>query len=528
MNAAELTWSFEQDRVFRWAVGDAAFFRMLADDGVILPRLDVEGHLVVRARAGTGKTTTIVEMVKRWVAANPGKRAIVCAFNVRIAAELKKRFIGFMGVEVLTLHALGFRCIRPYRDRLIVEDKKKVIAAGGMTRADALAQAACGTRAPDTIVRMVSKLHTLGRETTPHAEKPGDLMALAIEHDLTPDEAMERVGFGADFVEKAALAAMAAAAEIKSGDTIDFSDMIFLPCRHGWIAGQADLIVVDETQDMTQAQLEIATGSLNPAGRMCLVGDNLQAIYAFRGADSNSLDRLKDELSAGELGLAKTYRCCKAVVRLVAARWAPDFNADDANPEGEVLDSTYAEMMTTAGPGDFILSRVNAPLVPTAMKLLRAGKRARIAGKSIGDGLVSVLRRLKGRTVPDLLSKIEMWAKKETARHEKALETATNGRKAALKAKIEHVADTADMLVSLTDAATSVDHVRERAESLFVDDGLGDLGLIVLSSVHKSKGLEAKRVWVLADTLRDDDQEEVNIQYVAATRAIETLVWVRG
>ncbi len=50
--------------------------------------------------------------------------------------------------------------------------------------------------------------------------------------------------------------------------------------------------------------------------------------------------------------------------------------------------------------------------------------------------------------------------------------------------------------------------------------------LLVLFSVHRAKGLEWRRVFVLADTLRDDKEEELNIKYVAITRAIDELVWV--
>lgn len=496
----------------------------------------VEDHLVVRARAGTGKTTTIVEAVLRWLAANPGKTAVVCAFNTRIAEELRRKFgtifgipanlsakeleraILARGVEVKTLHAIGFACCRLYRERLQVEDAKKV----AVTRKDALAQRVCGRQAPDAIVRLVSKLHTLGRETKPHATTVGDLTATAILHDCEPDEQFAKMGFDLEYVERKALEAMEIAANVQSGDTIDYSDMIFLPCRNGWLSKQKDLGVVDEAQDMTTAQLEIALGYCH---RMVVVGDNCQAIYGFRGADSDSLDRLKAELNARELGLTTTYRCGRAIVTL-AQTWVPDFQAGANNPEGSIAELNTRKLTTVAAPGDFILSRTNAPLVATAMSLLRAGKRTRVAGREIGKGLVAILRKLKARTVPELITRIEGWAEREIHRQEAKLVGTSNGKREAVKSKIEAIQDQAEMLTSLTDGARNVDEVLNRAEALFTDDGLGQAGVITCSSVHRAKGLEAERVFVLRDTLRETTQEERNICYVAVTRAKRELVWV--
>ena len=500
-SAALRTWSSQQDAIFSYSV-------------------TAQGHLVVRARAGTGKTTTIVEAVKRWVAANPGKSVIVCAFNTRIRDELRKRFAG-MPVEVKTLHAMGFACCTNFRERLVIEDAKKV----DVVRKDALALKACGRSAPDAILKLVAKLHTLGRETTPHATKLGDLTDLAIRFECEPEEQWARAGFDRDYVETKALACMEMAADVKNGDTIDFADMIFLPCRNGWLVGTYDRVWVDEAQDMTTAQLEVAQGVMNPDGYMAIVGDDRQAIYGFRGADSGSLDRLKAELNAHELGLTTTYRCGKAIVD-VARGWVPDFEAGPENADGIVsyLPDSDA-IVKAAGPGDFVLSRVNAPLVGIAMNLLRAGKRARVAGKDIGRGLTSLLRKMKGRSVPDLLTKIETWAAKETARTEAQMAGTKNGRREALKLKIEHVRDQADMLTMLADGAKNVDEVMERAEALFTDDP-GMPGFVTCSSVHKAKGLEADRVFVLAETLRQTSDEEVNICYVAVTRAKRELTWV--
>lgn len=507
------TWSAQQEAVFSFII-------------------DARGNLVVRARAGTGKTTTIVEAVLRWLAANPGLTVLVCAFNKRIEKELKARFFGVRRVEVKTLHGVGFAACRRYCERLVVEEPRKVFEVGGKLRKDALAKQVCGSGAPDAIVRLVAKLHTLARETAPHATQVGELTNLAIEHECQPDATWDQTPYGGTYVEHRALQAMALAAEVQSGDTIDYADMIFLPCRWGWMANIADLVVVDEAQDMTTAQLELAVGSTNPNGRIVVVGDDRQAIYGFRGADSDSLNRLKAELQAQELSLTTTYRCGRAIVDL-AREIVPDFEAGPSNHEGVVRDMANdfthrVNLVIEVGPGDFVLSRVNAPLVSTAMKLLRAGKRARVAGVDIGKGLVTLIKKLKARSVPDLLARIEGWSALEVSRHSAALVAAKNGHKRAIEAKVEAIRDQSAMLTSLVDGARSVDEVVTRIEHLFADDGLGDKGVITCSSVHKSKGLEADRVFLLADTFRGGTKEEDNIRYVAITRAKRELVWVYG
>lgn len=527
-------WSLQQERIFSW----------FAQDTDSLFDIDVHGHLIARARAGTGKTTTIIEGVKR----APERSILICAFSKIIQEELLKR-IGtqYPHIEARTLHSVGLSCVKAYREKIGVSYTGE--------RADSLTDKVCERHAPDPIKRLVSKLHTKGREIAPHATKLGDLTAIAITFECEPDEswsacqscgkdrawhdevarrfAVDRidplnhayVGFDATYVEQKALAAMELASNVQSGETIDGSDMIFLPVRNHWLRGKYNLVVVDEAQDMTTAQLEIAQGVLRPGGRIAIVGDDRQAIFGFRGADSGSLDRLKRELHAAELGLTTTYRCAQRIVTL-AQETVPDFEAGPENPEGEVLTIHVSKLVETAGPGDFILSRVNAPLVSTAMQLLRAGKRARVAGRDIGAGLRALIRRLNARTIPELLRKIEAWAAKDIARHEAMLSGASNGRKHAIQAKIEAVRDQADMLISLADGARNVEEVSVRIDALFTDDGLGVAGVITCSSVHRAKGLEANRVFILRDTLRVNTVEEQNIGYVAVTRAKQTLVWV--
>lgn len=484
--ASARSWSEQQNRIYTWfAVSSACLY------------------LIVRARAGTGKTTTIIEGINR----APESKILLCAFNKRIAEELTARITNPNAVAK-TLHALGLACVTRY--------KPGVKILKGDERAMWLANEVCGPKAPETIVKLVARLHSKGREIVPHATVLGELTNVAIDFECEPDEAWAADGYDLAYVETKALAAMELASkDIARG--IDFSDMLFLPVRNRWMSKTYDLVVVDEAQDMTVAQLELARGVCK--GRIVVVGDDRQAIYGFRGADSNSLDRLKTELQAEELGLTTTYRCGKVIVR-EAQRLVPDFEAGDGNSDGEIINLAGDKLVETANLGDFILSRLNAPLVSIAMSLLRNGKRTRIAGRDVGAGLKSLVRKLaKGNaahSIPAFCERVSNWESKEVDRMTKANRLD----------RIEGIHDQAEMLISLTGNARSVSDIGDRIDALFTDDGLGQAGVITCSSVHRSKGLEANRVFVLRDTLRGGDIEEENIEYVAITRAKETLVWV--
>src|SRR5208283_5514144 len=78
------------------------------------------GHTVVVARAGSGKTSTIVEGFKYLP---KGKKTLMVAFNKSIADELKQRAPSY--VDVMTLHSLGFRAIKQsFGANVILENDK--------------------------------------------------------------------------------------------------------------------------------------------------------------------------------------------------------------------------------------------------------------------------------------------------------------------------------------------------------------------------------------------------------------------
>lgn len=476
-------WSAQQVAIFDWFKGGA-------------------GGLVVRARAGTGKTTTILH----GISFAPERRILLGAFNKRIADELSERLQN-PSASAKTFHSIGFGIVRRMWESVLPEKSK-----GG--RAGRLAQQACGEQAPDAMIRLVAKLHTLGREMAPFAESGIELSDIAWEHECVPAPEWEDLGWGESEVCQAAYTAMQLAALKPADGEIDYADMLYLPLANKWARPSFDLVVVDEAQDMNRAQLELARRICR--GRICFVGDDRQAIYRFRGADSGSIDRLKSELGCAELGLTTTYRCGKAIVA-EAKRLVPDFDAAPTNPEGEVLVLSDTKLMDEVMVGDAVLSRKNAPLVGWCLLMLRRGISARVEGKDIAAGLRALVRELaqgRGRnSVPAFLASLLSWEAKEVARAMKSGEAGAD--------RAASVRDRAEAIRYIAEGVSGVPEMLGRIEEIFQD--ISAARCVVLSSVHKAKGLEWSRVFLLEDTFRGGDDEEDNVEYVAITRAKDRL-----
>jgi DNA helicase-2/ATP-dependent DNA helicase PcrA len=452
----------------QWSIYQRAFFADVAEG---------KGHVLVRARAGTGKTTTIVEALRH---VPTGSSALLVAFNKAIATELEGR--APQGVAVKTLHAFGFAALRnAFRT---VMDGNKV---------ERIARVLFG-QIPGAVLGNLSKLVSRAKSTLASDESDLDRLIEDLDLDVPDDERGE-------FIERAAEVLGACYRDTR---TCDFDDMIWLPVRHEIRVPMFDYVFVDETQDLNAAQIELALMAVKRTGRVIAVGDDRQAIYGFRGADEHAVDNIVSRLGARVLPLSITYRCGKAIVAL-AQSIVPDYEAAPTAPDGLVRQVTDAAMRAEAATGDFVISRKNAPLISLCLGFLAQGKPATIAGRDIGAGLLALVNKSKAATIPALLEWIDAWEKAECT------------RLAARKRDTQPATDKADCIEALTDGASSVAEVTARIEALFSDKD--DSRRIVCTTTHKAKGLERDRVWVLADTFSAATTEEDNLWYVAITRA---------
>jgi superfamily I DNA/RNA helicase len=304
-------------------------------------------------------------------------------------------------------------------------------------------------------------------------------------------------------------------------NVIDFDDMCWLPIHHDLPSVKYDVIFVDEAQDTNKNQVQLALRAAKPEGRIIAVGDRHQSLYGFRGADVDAIPTLIDKLDADVLPLSITYRNPKNVVDLVRRKFPYiSLEAAEFAIDGKIIEMGSEQATKTYQEGDMVLCRCNAPLVGPAFELIRSGKKAIIRGRDIGKGLITFINKFSAENVGELVKVMTKFQEKEV----KKLLAADKNQQA------QSIDDKVDTIVALSEGCELISELERKIESIFQDENEG----VVFSSVHRAKGLEAKRVFILEPGLMPHPMakkdwemvQESNIEYVAYTRSLEQLILV--
>lgn len=452
-------------------------------------------NLMVMACAGSGKTTTGTKMYQYFP---PNLDIMFCAFNKSIQLALAEK-----GVIAKTYHALGLQGITQSQGRVQIDaDKTEKMLKNFLSRDQ------YGFLYPP-----IKRLVSLCKNTL--VEPINDnLWELSLFHNIDlysdnpelPDIVFDETRFILD-------------ATKRNLATIDFDDMVWLPLVLNLPIHKYDILLVDEYQDTNMAQQELA---LKSGERICGFGDPHQAIYGFRGADTEAIPRMVSKLDAQVMPLSITYRNPSSVVQWVNNRFPNiPFEGTDWAIPGTIQNIRPNDFLEKIVPGDMILCRVNAPMVQYVFQLLREGKKATILGRDIGQGLISLIKKMKCDDLETFFPALQSYVDKECYRLQLSERYSL----------IQILQDKLECIMVLSEGCTSVYELINRIQKIFSDEQIG----IVFSSVHKAKGLEAKNVFILHPELMphplakqqwERDQEE-NILYVATTRTLENLYFVQ-
>jgi len=464
-------------------------------------------NVLIKAYAGAGKTTTIVEAVKQL----PMDKSIMfLAFNKHIQEELKTKLPE--GVRCYTTYGLGVSAIkRKYGDRIQFDEFK----------ADKIIQKKAKNWKLDEEMKEediffylndIKKLANLCRLTL--TLKPEYVSYVADRYDIPINKPKD-------------IKRVLKVLDVMSTDrkTYDFTDMIFLPAIDNsiWFFPQ-DYVFVDEVQDLNRCQIRIIEKVLKHdrktkklQGRLICVGDFFQGIYGFNAADEKSFEWFEKFPNTKTLPLSVSFRCSQAVIRK-AQEIVPDIKALPDAPEGSVREGNVLE---EAQSGDFVLCRTTMPLVKLFFEYLTQRKKAIIKGSDIGVHLIELIGKIN-----NIDALIRFWeAELQTYRHDLKKEGILNPKEHSGYTTLE---DKVDTLLFLARLADSILDLKYKIKSIFTDEIQG----IVLSTVHKIKGLEANRVFIIRPDLLPMQVskpwqaiQEKNLQYVAYTRARLDLIF---
>lgn len=483
------------------------------------------GDGFVQAVAGSGKTTTLVEGAKRL----KNSKALFLAFNKIIAENLGKRLPKNM--EARTFHSLGNSCLF------------KML--GATQPVDGYKYRNLAHKEAKNIFKKI-KYNDLEASINLHkntiAKQLTDLVHFAMVTLTDPSDRnatlnmIRHFGIDIDFEQPIIFDELLSAASriIDSGEElarnakiIDFDDMVYLPVQWNLQVPKYDWIFVDEAQDLSKAQLELALRARRQGGRILFVGDKHQAIYAFAGANCDSVDEIIKETEAKELPLSICYRCPTSHLNL-AREIVPYIEPRPDAPAGTLETIKIDKLPEIVQEGDLILSRTTAPLVEICIELIGKNIAARVRGRDIGTSITSLaqdISQISGFTYSKLPRYIKDW---EQQKLEKLQSNPDN------EGKIQSLRDRCQSIISCYEGFNcfSIEQLCNRLERLFSDDRPG----VVLSTIHRAKGLQNRRVMILDyDKLplkwlgqkSHELEQEWNLKYVALTRAEDALFLVQ-
>lgn len=299
-----------------------------------------EGPLLILAGAGSGKTRVLTHRIAHLIAdkgVNPFN-ILAITFTNKAAQEMRERVDKLTGADgmsvwVATFHSTCVRILRRYIDRLGYDNRFTIYDSDDQK----------------TLMKEICR--KLNIDTKKYKER--SLLAQishAKDEMITPDE-ME-MNAGGDFNQKkVAQVYREYQAALKSNNALDFDDLLvktvelFQNCGDILESYQEKFryIMVDEYQDTNTVQFKFVSLLAARYGNLCVVGDDDQSIYKFRGANiGNILGFERVFPDAKVIRLEQNYRSTKNILNAAneviannAARKEKRLWTE--NPEGEKL-----------------------------------------------------------------------------------------------------------------------------------------------------------------------------------------------
>lgn len=467
---------------------------------------DNNTNILISAVAGSGKTSTLLELLKL-----THVQTTFVAFNKSIQQEIEAKVGQQSNVDVMTIHSLGMKALmRHFRRKLEVKSNKIWDFTNKLNKQWDIPK--------NKYVQTVLTIQNLV-----------DIYRLTM---CETDDRLREVadGLGIDYTNDDIRYSMEVLAEYKvynqNPEVIDFTDMIYIPATNKQIGltVRPKLVFIDECQDLNACQHALIDRMIKKNhSRFVACGDPYQSIYGFAGADSNSFNQFLDKPNVKQMPLSICYRCPTRVVDK-ANQVHNIMEPFEGNEPGEVRLGKQTEIQE----GDMVLCRNVKPLVKVYFNLLAQGKKASIRGKDLGKGLIKLVKPFEYQSVGHLM--VSLSSKLNQKRQElieREIESPSNHPSYVnLQEKIE-------VITFVGEQFERASQIIDFFEKLFQDNQKKG---VMLSTVHKSKGLESSNVFLLDRQLipskfaktPDQIKQELNLMYVAITRSQSKLIFIHS
>lgn len=271
-----------------------------------------EGPLLILAGAGSGKTTVLVnriayilqsELCKPW-------QILAITFTNKAAGELKERICnavleGGSDIWAATFHSTCARILRRYGDRIGFTSHFTVY----------------GTDDQKKLVKDILKQLNYDEKMLP-VKRVLNEISKAKDEMLTPQEMLKRAGYD-NLKQSVAKVYEIYQSRLKTADAMDFDDMLcktvelFQNCPDilEFYQNQFKYIMVDEYQDTNKVQYKFVSMLAAKYGNICVVGDDDQSIYKFRGATIENILSFENTFKGAKMiRLEQNYRSTQNIL----------------------------------------------------------------------------------------------------------------------------------------------------------------------------------------------------------------------
>ena len=470
---------------------------------------NTNSNIVVSAVPGSGKTSTILELLKLKKA---NRNALFVAFNSSIVKELALKTP--QGIDVMTLHSFGCKVIyRHFKGKAELNNYKLYRIAKQIEKTFTVINKKQSEVYIWNLIKIVD-LYRLRLESSFDAiqsiiDNYGiDTLGNELNDSVKLFNAYKAYNSSWDKKDKKFM--------------MDYTDMVYLPAIKNWDIPMYDDVFIDESQDLNAVQQKLIDKIIKPkTGRFVAVGDPRQSIYGFMGADVYSYNNFLQKKNTIELPLSFSYRCGSKIVEKANEVWNVILSPEQMF-EGEIIEHAK---ISDVKEGDFVLCRNNKPLVEQYFKFMQNEIPCYINGSEIGRGILLLIKVFENTPKEVMLKHLEgLLSNVYNELVRKNIKSPTRNEKyVSLSEKIgiiNIIANNYDTTKQICDAITK----------MFQDESKG----IMLSSIHKSKGMEADNVFILQRELIPSPYaifahqivQENNLLYVAITRARKVLGFI--